>query len=143
MTWNGFSLPFLAADRGGLREELQRWLGAAGEQPQAAGVFPPVNIYDDGERFLVRAELPGIDKDALEVTARGNQLSIRGERVLEPADADAAYHRREREGGSFRRVVTLPQRVESAKVSAAYRDGVLEVVLPRTPDAQPRRVQIS
>ncbi|HEY7529132.1 MAG TPA: Hsp20/alpha crystallin family protein [Gemmatimonadota bacterium] len=142
MTWNGFSLPFLAADRGGLREELQRWLGAAGAVP-APGVFPPVNIYDDGERFLVRAELPGIDKDALEVTARGNQLSIRGERVLEPADADAAYHRREREGGSFRRVVTLPQRVEGSQVSATYRDGVLEIVLPRTPEAQPRRVQIS
>jgi HSP20 family protein len=142
MTWNSRPLLPFAVDRSGLREELQRWLGGTAE-PQAAGVFPPVNIYDDEERFLVRAELPGIDKDTLEVTARDAQVSIRGERVLERAEPGAEYHRREREGGSFRRIVTLPHRVDSARVTATYHDGVLEVVLPRTADAQPRRVQIS
>jgi HSP20 family protein len=135
--------PFWAWDFGGSRlgEEVSRRLGR--QAPSEAGVFPAVNIYDDGEGFLVRAEMPGIDKNALEVTARGDQLAIRGERVLETAEAPASYHRREREGGQFRRTITLPQKIDSNGVRATYTNGVLEVVLPRLPEAQPRKVQIS
>jgi HSP20 family protein len=83
-----------------------------------------------------------VDKDSLEITARGDQLTIRGERVVKPAESSASYHRREREGGRFRRVVTLPQRVEADKVTATYRDGVLEVRLPRVSEDKPRKIQI-
>jgi HSP20 family protein len=140
MTFTGW--PFLGLDRdvARLRDELLR--SAGGESPATAGVFPPVNIYDDGESFLVRAEMPGVDKDSLEVTARGEQVTLRGERVVEPAGATASYHRREREGGRFRRVVTLPQRVDADKVSASYRNGILEVVLPRVSEEKPRKIQI-
>jgi HSP20 family protein len=136
-------LPFsiLDLERSRMRRELERLLGEA--PGQAAGVFPPVNIYDDGESFLIRAEMPGADREALEITARGDQLTIRGERVLSPAEAPASYHRREREGGQFRRVVTLPQRVDANAVNASYANGILEVRLPRVAEAQPRRVQIT
>ncbi len=136
-------LPFsiLDLERSRMRRELERLLGEA--PGQTAGVFPPVNIYDDGESFLVRAEMPGADREALEITARGDQLTIRGERVLSPAEAPASYHRREREGGQFRRVVTLPQRVDANGVNASYANGILEVRLPRVAEAQPRRVQIT
>jgi HSP20 family protein len=107
-----------------------------------AGVFPAVNIYDDGESLLVRAEVPGIDKSKLEITTKGNQVSIRGERTLRTSSDGAAYHRRERELGTFHRVVNLPEQIEGAKVVASYKNGVLEVLCPRAEAAKARRVQI-
>jgi HSP20 family protein len=107
-----------------------------------SGVFPAINIYDDGESFLVRAEMPGVNKDSLEITAKGDQLTIRGERKIEGAHAQANYHRREREGGQFRKVVTLPQPVDGERISATYKEGVLEVVLARTAETQPRKIAI-
>ncbi len=109
---------------------------------RSAGVFPPVNLYDDGESFLVRTELPGVDKDTLEISVKGDQLTLRGERKQQAANPNAAYHRRESEGGQFRRVVTLPQPVDADKITASFKNGVLEVVLPRVPEAQPRRIAV-
>jgi HSP20 family protein len=137
----GWPFSLFEFDRSRLRDELAR--GSGGSGTASAGVFPAVNIYDDGESFLVRAEVPGVDKSSLEITARGEQLSIRGERVLPDPEAQASFHRREREGGQFRRTLTLPQRVDSSKVSASYRNGVLEVTLPRVSEAQARKIQIS
>lgn len=105
-------------------------------------VFPPVNVYDDGESFLLRAELPGVDKDALELTVKGDQLTLRGERKINAAGPEASYHRRERESGSFRRSVTLPQPVDANRIQASYNNGVLEVVLPRVAESQPRKITI-
>ncbi len=141
---SGWPFTGLDFDRTRLRDELARMgRGQGAFSGLPVGVFPAVNIYDDGESFLVRAELPGIDKEGLEITAQGDQLTIRGERKLQQADAPASYHRREREFGRFRRVITLPQRVDSGRVQATYRNGVLEIVLPRVAEAQARRVQIS
>lgn len=141
MTLSGWPVPGLGLERNRLREEVDRLF--SGLTGATAGVFPAVNIYDDGQQFLVRAEIPGVDKDKLEITARGDQLLLRGERVLEAAEGRAHYHRREREAGTFRRVVTLPQRVDSEKVTASYRNGILEVLLPRVAEVQPRKIQIS
>jgi HSP20 family protein len=107
------------------------------------GVYPQVNLYDDGESFLVRAEVPGIDKNSLDVTTRKDQLTIRGTRQVQPAGEAASYHRRERESGQFRRTLTLPQPVDADKVSATYQNGVLEIVLPRAPEARQRKVPIA
>jgi HSP20 family protein len=108
----------------------------------SAGVLPALNLYDDGQAFVVRAEVPGIDKDSIDVTVQGDQLTLRGERRIQPADPQASYHRREREGGQFRRVLSLPQMVDANRISATYKNGVLEVVLPRVPEVQPRRIAI-
>ena len=109
---------------------------------RSAGVFPPVNIYDDGEAFMVRAEIPGVDKGSLDISVKGKELTLRGERKIEPTRPEADFHRRECKGGQFRRVVTLPDAVEADKISASYKDGVLEVVLPRVPEVQPRKITI-
>lgn len=125
-----------------LFDELFRTMLSPATSPRA-GVFPAVNIYDDGESFLVRAELPGIDKDSLEITAKKDQLTIRGSRRVKPADDNASYHRREREDGQFRRTLALPQAIDGDKVTASYRDGVLEVVLPRAAELKQRRIPVS
>ena len=128
-----------------LQDELLRVfapaLGSA-SAGRSAGVFPPVNLYDNGEAFLVRAEVPGVSKDTLEVTARGDELVVRGERTVRPVTGKVSYHRRECESGKFSRTVVLPSPVDSSKIAATYKNGVLEVVLPRVPEAQPRKINV-
>jgi HSP20 family protein len=126
-----------------LRNELDRLsAGIVRDVTQHGGIFPAVNIYDNGEAFLVRAEVPGIDKNAIDIASKGQQLTIRGERVVKPAQNQASYHRREREGGTFRRVVTLPEQIDANKIDATYNNGVLEIVVPRAPEAKPRQIRI-
>lgn len=111
-------------------------------QVSGAGVYLAVNIYDDGESYMIRAEVPGIDKEKLEVTTKGNEVSIRGERAFKPQEG-AAFHRRERGTGVFHRMVSLPDEVDASKVSATYRNGVLEVACPRSVASMPRKVTVS
>ena len=128
--------------RSRLFDELFRSMTQPAANPRL-GVFPAVNMYDDGESFLVRAEIPGIDKESLDLTARKDQLTIRGTRTLSAAVEQASYHRQERDGGQFRRTITLPQAVDADKISASYKDGVLEVVLPRAPEARQRKIPVA
>jgi HSP20 family protein len=111
--------------------------------PASAGVFPAVNIFDDGEKYLVRAEMPGVDRGSLDVTAQGDQLIVRGERSIHPAEGNASYHRRECEGGKFRRAITLPQNVDAENIKATFKNGVLEVELPRAPELKPRKISVN
>lgn len=121
-----------------VRNELERVTST-----WSRGVFPSINIYDNGEMFMVRAEMAGIDRNSIDVTAKVNQLTIRGERCIKPADEEAAYHRRERDAGQFRRTITLPDHVDAGKIQATYRNGVLEVTVPRAPEAKPRRIEVA
>lgn len=113
-----------------------------GPRARTAGAFPAVNIYDDGEGFRIRAELPGLESDNLEINAKDDQLEIRGERTIEPPEEGANWHRREREGGSFRRVVNLPQPVNPDKVTARLELGVLDIFAARAEEHQPRQIEI-
>ena len=113
---------------------------AGGER--TAGAFPPVNIYDDGEAFRVRAELPGVEKEDLEINAKGEELVIRGERVIAPPEEGADWHRREREGGQFRRTVTLPEPIDADSVTARLELGVLDIYAPRSQGAEPKKIEI-
>lgn len=107
-----------------------------------AGVFPSLNLFDDGENLVVRAEVPGLDPDGLEITATNNALSIKGERKGPTIGDEASAHRREREYGIFSRSVNLPQEVNPDNVQASYKLGVLEVVLPKSEEAKPRKIQV-
>lgn len=106
-------------------------------------VFPPMNVYDDGESFAVRAEIPGIDPANLEIKATARALQIKGERKPLGGDAKVSYHRRERDHGYFNRSLNLPQPVDPDKIVASYEDGVLEVVLPKADEVRARRIQVS
>jgi HSP20 family protein len=113
------------------------------EGHELAGVYPAVNIYDDGDSFMIRAELPGIDKTKLDITTKGNRVSIRGERTCAQSSEEVAFHRRERDMGFFRRVVNLPEHVDPTKTTASYKNGVLEVTCPRAESAKAHRVEIA
>lgn len=128
-----------------LQRELERMLettfGSVGTA--TVGVYPTVNVFDAGEEYVIKAELPGVDPAKAEIEVQDNTLVLRGERRFDdPNGQNIAYHRREREQGQFRRVVRLPGKVDGDKASAAYRDGVLTIRVPKAKEIQPRRVAI-
>ena len=91
---------------------------------------------------MLVAELPGVDKDSLDVQVKGRQVHLRGAKKVEFADA-ASVHRRERRWGAFNRALTIPADVDADNVKAEYRDGVLAVHLPRAEADRPRSIRIT
>jgi len=108
----------------------------------AAGVFPSINLTEDTDKFYVRAELPGVKADDLDISVTGNSLSIEGERKIDPAEESAKYHRREREAGKFSRVFSLPTQVDTTKVEARSTDGILTITLPKSESAKPKQITV-
>lgn len=108
----------------------------------AAGVFPLMNVTEDKDNYYVRAELPGLRADDLELSVTGDTLSISGERKIPAEDEKAQYHRRERDAGRFSRIVTLPAQLNTSQVEARCTDGVLTVVLPKAEEAKPRQIAV-
>ena len=107
-----------------------------------AGVFPLMNLTEDGDNFYIRAELPGIKADDLDISVTGDSLSIGGERKLAAGDETTRYHRREREGGKFNRIINLPKQIDTGKVEANTTNGILTIVLPKAEEAKPRQISV-
>jgi len=118
------------------------WSEGWGQTRQTPSVYPPINIYDDGESYIARAEIPGVATESLDISVTGDTLTIRGERKIDPAGEGCCYHRRERSAGEFRRAFNLPEMVDSTKVVAHASNGVLEILLPRAEQAKQRKVQV-
>ncbi len=108
----------------------------------AAGVFPLINLTESKESYTLRAELPGVNSDELEIQATANTLSLAGERRIPEENHGAKYHRRERESGRFSRVITLPGEINPDKVEAGLVNGVLTVVVPKAEAAKPRQISV-
>ncbi len=132
-----------------LRREVDRLLsGFAGSVPNGgvlAGVLrgqPAVNVWETSEALHVELELPGVKPEQTDISVTGDQLTIKVERP-EVQQEGVSYHRHERPVGSFTRVLTLPAEVDSGKVEAALRDGVLRIDLPKSEAARPRKIQVS
>jgi HSP20 family protein len=105
--------------------------------------LPPVDIYEsDGHEIVLKAELPGLKREDIDLTVENNTLTIRGERRREDGISEDRYHRMERHEGAFSRSFTLPATVDSSRVKAEYRDGVLTVSLPMREEARPRQIQV-
>jgi len=141
-TWD-WSSPFDELDR--MRREMDRLtegLSRGVFRESMAGVFPLMNLTEDMENFYVRAELPGIKSDELDISVTGDTLSLSGERKIPAEDEKARYHRREREAGKFSRIITLPVNVNTAKAEAHCVDGILTVVLPKEEKAKPKQITV-
>ena len=107
-----------------------------------AGVYPLLNLSEDTDNLYLTAELPGIAPSDLELSVQGDSITLRGERKIPEADKSVNYHRREREAGIFRRVVSLPVRVDQDASKAGFKDGVLQVTLPKAAEAKARQINI-
>ena len=104
---------------------------------------PSVDIEEEADKYLIVADLPGVDKKDIEVNLENGVLSIRGEKKVEKeTDKGSKRHRTERFYGSFARSFTLPTTVKANKVDASYKDGVLKLVIPKAEEAKPKAIDI-
>lgn len=108
----------------------------------SAGVFPAVNLTEDTEGYYLRAELPGVKSDALDIQVAGRNLSVSGERVIDTKGDGVRYHRREREGGKFSRIIGLPTDIDAEKVSARMENGILTIQVPKAEAAKPKQISV-
>ena len=126
-------------------DRLNRMFDSAWQgEPFSQGAWvPPVDIIETaGKDVVVRAELPDMKREDINVTFENNVLSIEGERKFERTNEGDMYHRVERGYGSFRRSFSLPASVDAARVAADYKDGVLTVTLPRREESRPRQILV-
>ena len=104
---------------------------------------PPVDIYETDDAVVLTAELPGVSKDDVSIEIHHNTLILKGERKHEAEVKEDNYHRVERAYGTFQRSFVLPTLVDQEHVQATYKDGVLELRLPKSEAAKPKRIAIS
>src|SRR6059058_6648902 len=104
---------------------------------------PPVDIYEDEHSVSLKIEVPGIDEKDIDVRIENNTLTVHGERKIEKEEKEENYRRVERQYGSFTRTFTLPQTVDSEKVSANYDKGVLKITLPKKAEAKPKQIKVN
>lgn len=107
-----------------------------------AGVFPLTNLTEDKNNYYLRAELPGIKGDELDIQVEKNRISITGERKKESEGENVKYHRRERETGKFSRSINLPGEIDGDKVEAGLVSGILTITIPKAEAVKPRQITI-
>src|SRR5215216_21435 len=110
----------------------------AGDEFERADWTPASDIYETESGYLIAMDLPGIDREALEIDVDENRLIVRGTREV----AESRQHRTERPRGKFLRTFSVPASVDQAKIGAEYKDGVLQIRLPRRSEQKPKKIDI-
>lgn len=140
-TWRLRS-PFEELDR--IKRQMDRLLDET-RMPHhgaQAGVFPLINLTENKDNYRIRAELPGVKADELDIQATANGIAISGERKIAPEEEGARYHRREREAGKFSRMIGLPGDINPDKIDAKLKNGVLSVVVAKAEAAKPKQITV-
>jgi HSP20 family protein len=105
--------------------------------------FPPVDILESRDSYLIRAELPGMKREDFNLEVHDGSLTLSGERKFDEVANGVEYHRVERASGKFSRSFYLPQTVKTDAIKATYRDGILEIHVPKADEAKPKQIAIS
>jgi HSP20 family protein len=127
----------------GLLNRLRRDLDQGFETATREASFtPPVDIHEEAAQFVVRADLPGVKPADIEITAEKGVLALRGSRNFEQQSDDGHYSRVERVSGKFVRTFTLPENVQTDAIKAQFKDGVLELTIPKVAKAEPRKIEV-
>jgi len=127
----------------GLLNRLRRELDQSFETvARDASWTPPVDIHEEANQFVVRADLPGVKPADIEITAEKGVLSLRGARNFEQQNDDGHYSRVERVSGKFVRTFTLPENVQTDAIKAQFKDGVLELTIPKVAKVEPRKIEV-
>jgi len=107
------------------------------------GWAPAIEVFEKEDKFVVKAELPGMKEEDIDISVVGDTLTIRGERKAESEVKEEDYYCCERSYGSFSRSIAVPSNVDAKKIEASYDDGVLEVNLPKAPEVKPKKISVS
>ncbi len=136
---NGSALATLPND---LDRVFEDFFGPASSRSDWASLVPAVDVEETADAYLFRVDLPGVSTKDVKVTVTGDTLTLRGERQREEKKTEGALHRVERSYGSFERSFTLGQPVRTDQVKASYKDGVLEIHVPKADEAKSREIDV-
>lgn len=125
-----------------LNRLFQQGLGPVRDQESLQAWAPPVDIYETEKEIVVKADLPEVKPEDVDIRMENNTLTLRGERRFEKDVKDENYHRVERLYGSFSRTFALPGTVDADKIDARYEQGVLRVILPKREEARPKQIRV-
>jgi HSP20 family protein len=148
MTRWGFGFPMssglqsLQRDMNRMFDEFFRGDVLADESFFAKDWSPAVDVVENNDNFILRAEIPGMNKDDVKITLENNLLTIRGEKKNEAEKKEGNYHRVERSYGSFERSFTIPGTIKTDNIDAQYKDGVLTLTLPKAEEAKPKLIDV-
>ena len=138
-----FQRPSIWQEMDQLQREMNRLFNASSKgRVFTAPSYPAINIWTNDEGQLISAEMPGVNPEDIDIDVTGDALSISGERKPDKVMKDAHYHRRERSYGSFSRTVQLPFMVDTNKVEASFKNGILMISLPRAEADKPKKITI-
>ena len=131
-----------------LHDRMSRLFGMGegdlqGDEIMKGSWTPPVDILDTRDALILRAELPGVRRDEIDISLDAVVLTLKGSRSLEKETEEQSYHRVERSYGNFVRSFTLPRSVDAERISATYIDGVLEIRMSRREETKPRNIKIN
>ena len=130
------------------QDDLSRAIGPRNAQPPREHVSsrvwsPLVDVYEDGDAIVIKADLPGVNQNDIDIEMNNDTLTIRGERRFEDEARREGYVRVERQYGAFQRSFTIGIAVEPDKIKAVYKNGILELTLPKAEITKPRKVQVA
>jgi HSP20 family protein len=108
-----------------------------------AAFVPPVDIYEDDHKVILKLEVPGIRQDELDIRVENNTLTVRGERKFEKEEKQENFHRIERRYGSFFRAFTVPSTVDTDSVHASYDAGILKIEMQKKAEAKPKQIKVN
>lgn len=139
--------PFNGLDRiqSRINEVFDEAFGRSRGYPASASNawYPPVDILENRDAYLIRAELPGMKKEDIHIELRNGAVTLSGERKFDQPAEGVAYHRAERVAGKFLRSFYLPQSIKQENMKATYRDGILEIHVPKAEEAKPKQIAIN
>lgn len=115
-----------------------RWLSRA----EGETISPSIDVYDNKNEIVVKAELPGVEKENIDLTISENSLTIKAESKKDEEVKDENYYSREIHYGTYSRTITLPAEIDSSKAKATLKNGILEIVLPKKEEAKPKEIKV-
>lgn len=136
--------PFSELER--MRQQMDRLmetLAPGSFVARPAGVFPLINLTEDRDNYYLRAELPGVKAEDLDIQVLRKTISLTGKRTFSEEGQEVRYHRREREAGTFSRVIGLPGDIDPEKVTASLKNGILTVKVAKAEAAKPRQITVA
>jgi HSP20 family protein len=125
-----------------LFQDFSRYQGRENELPNANGFVPPVDVYEDEHKIVLKLEIPGVKQEEIDIRLENNTLTVRGERKFEKEEKEENFQRVERRYGAFFRAFTLPTTIDTETVKAEYDSGVLKLELNRKAEAKPKQIKI-
>jgi HSP20 family protein len=129
-----------------MRQQMDRLMETLAPETFAArpaGVFPLINLTEDRDNYHLRAELPGVKAEDLDIQVLRKTISLTGKRTFTEEGQEVRYHRREREAGTFSRMIGLPGDIDPEKVSATLKNGILTVTVAKAEAAKPRQITVA